>query len=85
LINIEWTEEAIKDLEKLDKPVAQKILRKLSWFSKNFESIVPEPLSGEFKGTFKLRVGDWRIIYTVKGKTVTILFVGHRREIYKIR
>ena len=85
MINIEWTEEAIKDLEKLDKPVAQKILRKLSWFSKNFESIVPEPLSGEFKGTFKLRVGDWRIIYTVKGKTVTILFVGHRREIYKIR
>ena len=85
MVNIEWTEGAIKDLEKLDKPIAQRILRRLAWFSKNFQRIVPEPLSGEFKGTFKLRIGIWRAVYTVEGKTIVIQFIAHRSEIYKIR
>jgi mRNA interferase RelE/StbE len=85
LVKIQWTEGAIKDLEKLDKVVARRVLKKITWFSKNFEQLVPEPLSGEFKGTYKLRVGDWRVIYMVEGETLIILFVGHRRQIYEIR
>jgi mRNA interferase RelE/StbE len=85
LVRIEWTEGAVKDLERLDKPVARRILRRLAWFSKNFQSIVPEPLSGELKGTFRLRIGDWRAVYTVEGKIVVIQFIGHRSEIYRIK
>jgi mRNA interferase RelE/StbE len=84
LVKIEWTEGATKDLERLDKPIARRILRRLAWFSKNFQSIVPEPLTGELKGTFKLRIGNWRAIYTVEGKIIVIQFIGHRSEIYKI-
>jgi mRNA interferase RelE/StbE len=84
LVNIEWTEGATKDLEKLDKPIARRILRRLTWFSKNFQSIVPEPLTGGLKGTFKLRIGDWRAVYTVEGKIIVIQFIGHRSEIYKL-
>lgn len=84
MVNIEWTEDAIKDLEKLDKPVAQRVLKKISWLSDNFERVTPESLTGEFKGTFKLRIGDWRVIYTIEGQTLVIQFIGHRREIYKI-
>jgi len=85
LVQIEWTEGALKDLEKLDKPIARRVLRRLTWLSKNFQSIVPEPLAGELKGTFKLRVGDWRAVYTAEGNTIVIQFIGHRSEIYKIR
>jgi mRNA interferase RelE/StbE len=85
LVKIEWTEGALKDLEGLDKPIARRILRRLGWFSKNFQSIVPEPLTGGLKGTFKLRIGDWRAVYTVEGKIVVIQFIGHRSEIYKIK
>ncbi|RLG19542.1 type II toxin-antitoxin system mRNA interferase toxin, RelE/StbE family [Candidatus Micrarchaeota archaeon] len=84
MVKIEWAEEAVRDLEKLDRQVAERILRKLEWFSKNFERIVPEPLGGEFKGTYKLRVGDWRVIYTVEGDIMVIQGIGHRREIYKV-
>jgi len=83
LVKIYWTEDAIKDLERLDKPVEQRVLKKISWLSNNFERITPEPLSGEFKGTFKLRIGDWRVGYTVEGQTLVIQFIAHRREIYK--
>jgi mRNA interferase RelE/StbE len=85
LARIEWTEGAVKDLERLDKPIARRISRRLTWFSRNFQSIVPEPLSGELKGTFKLRVGDWRAVYTIEGETIVIQFIGHRSEIYRIK
>ena len=65
MVKIEWTERAIKDLEKLDRPIARRILRRLARFSRNFQGIVPEPLTGEPKGTFKLRIGDCRAEFTL--------------------
>jgi mRNA interferase RelE/StbE len=43
------------------------------------------PLTGELKGLFKLRVGDYRIAYSIeeKKKLLTIHLIGHRREIYR--
>jgi len=43
-----------------------------------------KPLSGEFKGVYKLRVGDWRVIYTVEGDSIVVQGIGHRREIYRL-
>ena len=84
MAKIEWNEDAIKDLAKLDKPVAERILKKIDWLSNNFEKIIPEPLIGQFKGTFKLRIGDWRVVYTIQGQILVIQFIGHRRDIYSI-
>lgn len=85
MVKIEWTEGATKDLEKLDTPIARRILRRLTWVSKNFDSIVPEPLAGELKGTFKLRIGNWRAVYTMEGKTIVIQSIAHRSDIYRIK
>ena len=42
------------------------------------------PLRRTLKGLMKLRVGDYRIIYTIQKKTivVSIVKIGHRREVY---
>ncbi|MBW2700505.1 MAG: type II toxin-antitoxin system RelE/ParE family toxin [Deltaproteobacteria bacterium] len=42
------------------------------------------PLRRTLKGLMKLRVGDYRIIYTIQKKTVvvSIIKIGHRREVY---
>lgn len=42
-----------------------------------------KPLTGEFKGLRRLRVGDWRVIYKVNGQTVTIRAIRRRRDAYK--
>jgi len=84
LLRIEWTEGAVRDLAKLDRQVVQRIIRKLDWAAKNSAMVVPEPLTGEFKGTYKLRVGDWRVIYTIEEDCMIIQSIGHRREIYKM-
>lgn len=85
MVKVEWTAKAIEDLNKLDNLIARRIARKVAWFADNFEKITPEPLAGDLKGMFKLRIGDWRVIYQVEGEIAVIHFVGHRREIYEIR
>jgi mRNA interferase RelE/StbE len=82
LPKIEWAKDALDDLQKIDKPIVKRILKKVSWLSQHFDDITPDPLSGELEGTFKLRIGDWRVIYTIDNDVITIQAVGHRREIY---
>ena len=43
------------------------------------------PLRGKLRGFWKYRVGSYRIIYQVEKRkiTVTIIDIGHRREIYR--
>jgi len=84
LAKIEWTEGAVRDLQELDTQVARRILKKLDWISSNFARVIPKPLSGEFKGIYKLRMGDWRVIYTIEGDGMIMQSIGHRSEIYKL-
>lgn len=77
--------EAKRDIEKLDRPVQQRILERLTWFVTSFDQITPLSLTAEFKGFLKLRVGDWRIVYEVKmdEQEIIIHAVDHRDKIYK--
>ncbi|KKT40667.1 MAG: hypothetical protein UW30_C0019G0006 [Candidatus Giovannonibacteria bacterium GW2011_GWA2_44_13b] len=85
----EWyfdiTPEAERDLDKLDVPIRRRVVERLSWFQKNFTQIIPLPLGGRLGGFFKLRVGDWRIIYEINesAKKVTIHAIDKRDKIYK--
>lgn len=78
--------EAFTDLEKLSQTVRQRIVNKINWLAKNFEQITPQPLSNNLSGFFKLRVGDYRVIYefSLAEKIITIDRVGHRSEIYDV-
>ena len=44
-----------------------------------------KPLTGEFKGFYRLRVGDWRVIYKVEAASVIIRTIKLRRDSYKGR
>ncbi|MBC8249588.1 MAG: type II toxin-antitoxin system RelE/ParE family toxin [Anaerolineales bacterium] len=79
--------EARDDLASLDKPIAQRILNKLHWLTENFDALTPEPLTGEWKGLFKLRIGSYRALYTVNRieRRITVHLIKHRGEAYKTR
>ena len=42
------------------------------------------PLRRNLKGLMKLRVGDYRVIYSIQRETVTVyvIKIGHRKEVY---
>jgi len=61
---VEFLPVAKNDLATLDKPIAQRVLKKIRWLAENFEQLTPQPLTGNWHGFYKFRVGDYRIIYT---------------------
>lgn len=85
MFQVQFLAQASADLGRLDAAVIQRVLRKLRWLAENFESTKPEALTGSLGGLFKLRVGDYRIIYEAdrEHSLLTVHMVGHRREIYK--
>ena len=78
---------ATRELAALDRQVAERIARRIRWLAENIESIKPLPLSGELSSFYKLRVGDYRVIYENLGPEQTLIIhgIGHRREIYRSR
>ena len=78
-------EEAARDLAKLDSAVARRIVSRIRWFAENLDEIQPEALTGNLAGYYKLRAGDYRVIYEIvhPEQTIVVHVVGHRREIYR--
>lgn len=85
MFQVEFTAGAEADLARLDTPMAQRVLKKLRWLAENFAAITPETLTGQWQGVFKLRIGDYRVLYTCDRETqkIVVRFVRHRREVYK--
>ena len=84
---VEFKQQALHELRGLETVIAQRVVSKAKWLSENIEQITPQPLSGSFHGLFKLRVGDYRVIYSVDPNklVLTVHMLGHRREIYRDR
>lgn len=79
------TDIAEHDIGRLSPPIAHRVKERLSWFAEHFEEVVPLPLGGTWRGFFKLRVGDWRVVYEVKEdeRIVVVHIVDRRDKIYK--
>jgi mRNA interferase RelE/StbE len=76
---------ATKELGKLDKLVAKRIVERVNWLAENLKRVHLKTLTGEFEGLFKLRVGDYRVIYELihSEQMIIVHVIGHRREIYR--
>ena len=74
------------DLRRLDRSVARRIISRIQWLAEHFDNLKPEPLTGTLSGFFKLRAGDYRIIYKVRKdeNLIVVHRIGHRREVYKL-
>ena len=85
---IEFHPQAEKELAKLDREVARKIIRFLRERVAQLEDprSLGEALKGPELGRFwKYRMGDYRLICDIQDQRVTILVIrtGHRRDVYR--
>ena len=80
---LEWKEGAINQLQKLDVNLSRRIYKKVGELKDNPFTKNIKRLKGE--EAFRLRIGDYRIIFDVDRKegVITILRLGHRKNIYK--
>ena len=79
---VNYKSSIIKDLKKLDKKQCTRLINKIEReLSSNPKK--GKELTGEYKGLYSYRVGDYRVIYTIFKDAILILKLGHRKNIYK--
>ena len=74
---------AEKEMDRLPRVIHARISRRILSLEDNPRSRGAKKLSG--REEYRLRVGDYRVLYTVDDKTcvVTVFAVGHRGEVYR--
>ncbi|HEX3661580.1 MAG TPA: type II toxin-antitoxin system RelE/ParE family toxin [Acidobacteriaceae bacterium] len=84
---LRFTQSALKQLARLDRNISDQITRILE--EKVAKSANPrafgKALTGELKGYWRYRIGDYRAICEIKDRDLVILALaaGHRRDIYR--
>lgn len=77
-----YTYRAIKDIDALDTSVKQRIGKALQRYEQN-PLAHAEPLKQSELGSYRFRIGDYRVVFDLEGPEIVVLRVGHRRDIYK--
>ena len=74
---------AQRDMDRLPTPIGARISSRILTPEDNPRPRGANKLSG--REEYRLRVGDYRVLYTIdeEGHIVTVLAVGHRREVYR--
>ena len=76
------TKRALKDIGKIDPDSKIRIGEKLKVLT-NDPVGSSKKLSSAIIGTYRFRVGDYRIIFDIEDDEVIVLRVGHRKDIYR--
>ncbi|MEW6489498.1 MAG: type II toxin-antitoxin system RelE/ParE family toxin [Thermodesulfobacteriota bacterium] len=82
--SVRWKRSALRELRVLPKDVLRRVLERAERLADDpFPEGVRKLASAEH--TYRLRVGGYRIVYSVQSSllTIEIIRVGHRREVYR--
>ena len=78
------TEEGVRTLSVLPKSIQRRILKKLDFIFENSDPLNFSKKLEHFNyGDYRMRIGDYRASFDVKGNTAYFLRFGHRKDFYK--
>lgn len=72
----------------MDRSIADRITRKVTWFTRQANPLRhSEPLTGAYKGIFRFRIGDYRVLFEIDDRehirVLMVLRIKHRRDAYR--
>lgn len=81
---VRYDPKALKELTKLDKPVARRILQAVDALAADPRPSGARPPVG-YPDLWRVRIGDYRVIYTIREVelVVLVLRVAHHSRVYR--
>jgi mRNA interferase RelE/StbE len=81
---VEFASAVLRNLEKLPSKISHKLVEVAESLGETPYPIGTKKMIGN-EGLWRIRVGDYRIVYKVEGHRLVVLIVkiGHRREVYR--
>ena len=70
-----------KSFEKLDRTIQDRVEKAVGELADNPH--LGKPLKGELAGEWSLRVGEYRILYSIDKAIIWVETVRHRKEVYR--
>ena len=79
-----FSQDALKKLNKLEKNLCGKILQKIKELRTTPQNLNIKKLKSTKYNVYRLRVGNFRVLYTIDHDIITIHIVkiGHRKNVY---
>ena len=85
MYKITYHQNVVKDdISRLDKKAKDRIKKAIEAKLINNPERYTDSLRYTLSGNRKLKVGDYRVIFKIHNKTIKILVIGHRKEVYKL-
>jgi len=81
IFQIIWDRKAQEDIKKLEGNISFRIIKKIETLKENFNSADVKRLSNS--ELFRLRIGDYRVLFEIQKDIIIILKIGNRKNIYK--
>lgn len=79
---IHWRDQARADVRRLDRATAMRIFEGVLHFARTGGGDLAS-LHGDYAGSLRLRLGDYRVLFTIEHDTMSIFGVRHRSEAYR--
>ena len=79
--DIQFKPRAVKDIEALSSGLQTRILERISELSDNLKGDIKRLTATTTE--YRLRVGEYRVLFECAGSTIIIYRVRHRREVYR--
>jgi mRNA interferase RelE/StbE len=77
-----YTARAVKDVERLDRKERRRVGETLKRYKEN-PFAYAHKLVDSTLGSYRFRIGDYRVIFDVEGDEIVVLRIGHRKQIYR--
>ena len=72
-----------RDIPALPKSVKERLRREIERKLMTRPIEFGKPLRYSLKGCRSLRIGDYRVVYLLEDDLVTVVKIGHRKEVYE--
>ena len=82
MATVRMTEEAVQDVGELPSDMKLRLRAVMERLAKWPEVSGAKPLRGELAGQFRIRMGDWRVVFQPVGDDVVITRVANRKDVY---
>ncbi len=73
-----------EDIPSINRNLQRRLVQAIERRLTTEPTVYGAPLRHRLKGYWKLRVGDYRIVYEVVGQEVRILRIDHRKDVYAL-
>ena len=83
MLSIRYTEDALKDMRGIGHVAAGRVKDKILAYAANPPAYANQVKKLRGQEALRLRVGEYRVLFTEDGVVLSVLHIGHRREIYR--